>query len=51
MKKESNIFHRHEKLNKKKIALEKYCGVIELKDDPLANKRNYAMNGNRKNRE
>jgi len=30
-----SLLDRHKKLNKKKIILEKYCGVIELKEDPL----------------
>jgi len=34
-KKEINsLLDRRKKSNKKKIDLEKYCGVIELKEDP-----------------
>ena len=35
-KKEINsLLERHKKLNKDNIMLEKYCGIIKLKEDPL----------------
>lgn len=30
-----SLLERHKKLNKKNIDLEKYCGIIELLEDPI----------------
>ncbi|MBU0558709.1 MAG: hypothetical protein KJ799_02635 [Bacteroidetes bacterium] len=30
-----SLLEHHKKLNRKKIDLEKYCGIIELKEDPI----------------
>ena len=31
----ASLLKRHEKYNKNSINLEKYCGIIELKEEPL----------------